>query len=73
MGYTPKEVAGLAVGKLHKKDRAFLDQIISSAVDVDKQILSLEYYHTGAEYGFIDVYRLQHALHILGENLQLWN
>jgi hypothetical protein len=70
MGYTPKEVAGLAVGKLHKKERAFLDQIISSAVDVDKQdFIVRDTYHTGAEYGFIDVYRLIHALDVMGENL----
>jgi hypothetical protein len=70
MGYNPKEVAGLAVGKLHKKERAFLDQIISSAVDVDKQdFIVRDTYHTGAEYGFIDVYRLIHALDVMGENL----
>ncbi len=70
MGFNTKEVAGLAVGKLHKKDRAFLDQIISSAVDVDKQdFIVRDTYHTGAEYGFIDVYRLIHALDVLGENL----
>ena len=70
MGYSPKEVGGLAVGKLHKKNRAFLDQIISSAVDVDKQdFIVRDTYHTGAEYGFIDVYRLIHALDLLGENL----
>jgi uncharacterized protein len=70
MGYTPKEVGALAVGKLHKKDRAFLDQIISGAVDVDKQdFIVRDTYHTGAEYGFIDVYRLIHALDLLGENL----
>ncbi len=70
MGYNPKEVAGLAVGRLHKKDRAFLDQIISSAVDVDKQdFIVRDTYHTGAEYGFIDVYRLIHALDVMGENL----
>jgi HD superfamily phosphohydrolase len=70
MGYNPKEVAQLAVGRLHKKDRAFLDQIISSAVDVDKQdFIVRDTYHTGAEYGFIDVYRLIHALDVLGENL----
>jgi HD superfamily phosphohydrolase len=70
MGFNAKEVAGLAVGKLHKKDRAFLDQIISSAVDVDKQdFIVRDTYHTGAEYGFIDVYRLIHALDVLGENL----
>ena len=67
---TPKKLRGLAVGKLHKKDRAFLDQIISSAVDVDKQdFIVRDTYHTGAEYGFIDVYRLIHALDVLGENL----
>jgi HD superfamily phosphohydrolase len=70
MGFNAKEVAGLAVGKLHKKNRAFLNQIISSAVDVDKQdFIVRDTYHTGAEYGFIDVYRLIHALDVLGENL----
>jgi len=70
MGFKPQEVAGLAVGKLHKPGRAFLDQIISSAVDVDKQdFIVRDTYHTGAEYGFIDVFRLIHALDVLGENL----
>jgi HD superfamily phosphohydrolase len=70
MGYKPQEVGSLAVGKLHKTDKAFLDQIISSAVDVDKQdFIVRDTYHTGAEYGFIDVYRLIHALDVLGENL----
>ncbi|MGD6807322.1 MAG: HD domain-containing protein [Candidatus Bathyarchaeia archaeon] len=70
MGYSPKDVGALAVGRFRKKDRAFLDQIISSAVDVDKQdFIVRDTYHTGAEYGFIDVYRLIHALDLLGENL----
>jgi HD superfamily phosphohydrolase len=70
MGYDSNEVGELAVGKLHKKNRAFLDQIISSAVDVDKQdFIVRDTYHTGAEYGFIDVFRLIHALDVLGENL----
>jgi len=70
MGYNPKEVGGLAVGKLHKPGKAFLDQIISSGVDVDKQdFIVRDTYHTGAEYGFIDVFRLIHALDVLGENL----
>ena len=70
MGYNPKEIAALAVGKLGLKGRAFLDQIISSAVDVDKMdFIVRDTYHTGAEYGFIDVYRLIHALDLLGENL----
>jgi len=70
MGYNPQEVGKLAVGKLHKPGRAFLDQIISSAVDVDKQdFIVRDTFHTGAEYGFIDVFRLIHALDVLGENL----
>jgi HD superfamily phosphohydrolase len=70
MGYKPEEVGALAVGKLHKPGKAFLDQIISSAVDVDKQdFIVRDTFHTGAEYGFIDVFRLIHALDVLGEDL----
>jgi HD superfamily phosphohydrolase len=70
IGYKPEEVAKLAVGKLHKPGKAFLDQIISSAVDVDKQdFIVRDTFHTGAEYGFIDVFRLIHALDVLGEDL----
>lgn len=70
LGFNPVEAGALAVGKFHKPGRAFLDQIISSAVDVDKQdFIVRDTYHTGAEYGFIDVFRLIHALDILGENL----
>ena len=70
MGYTPADVGKLAVGKLQKSGKAFLDQIISSAVDVDKQdFIVRDTYHTGAEYGFIDVFRLIHALDVLDENL----
>ena len=70
MGFNPEEVAKLAVGKLHKTGKAFWDQIISSGVDVDKQdFIVRDTYHTGAEYGFIDVFRLIHALDVLGEDL----
>ena len=70
IGYTPVEVAKLAVGRLRKQGRAFLDQVISSAVDVDKQdFIVRDTFHTGAKYGFIDVFRLIHALDVLDENL----
>ncbi len=70
MGYSSDEVAKLAVGKRNKPGKAFLNQIISSAVDVDKQdFIVRDTFHTGAEYGFIDVFRLIHALDVLGENL----
>jgi hypothetical protein len=70
MGFNPPEISKLAVGKLRKPGKAFLDQIISSAVDVDKQdFIVRDTYHTGAEYGFIDIFRLIHALDVIGENL----
>ena len=69
-GYRPSDVGRLAVGRLHKPRKAFLDQIISSAVDVDKQdFIVRDTHHTGAEYGFIDIFRLIHALDVLDENL----
>ena len=69
-GYNPEDVGKLAIGRLHKPRKAFLDQIISSAVDVDKQdFIVRDTHHTGAEYGYIDVFRLIHALDVLGENL----
>jgi HD superfamily phosphohydrolase len=69
-GYNPREVGRLAVGKLRKPKKSFLDQIVSSTVDVDKQdFIVRDTYHTGAEYGYIDVYRLIHMLDVLGENL----
>ena len=69
-GFSPEEVGKLAIGRLHRPKKAFLDQIISSAVDVDKQdFIVRDTYHTGAEYGFIDIFRLIHALDVLDENL----
>jgi len=70
IGFEPKEVSELAVGKRRKPKKAFLDQIRSSAVDVYKQdFIVRDTQHTGAEYGFIDVFRIIHALDVLGENL----
>jgi len=69
-GQNPEEIGKLAVGTLHKKGKTFLDQIISSAVDVDKlDFVVRDTHHTGAEYGYVDVFRLIHALDVLGENL----
>jgi HD superfamily phosphohydrolase len=69
-GYKPVSVGKLAVGKLHMPKKAFLDQIISSSVDVDKQdFIVRDTHHTGAEYGYIDIFRLIHNLDVLGENL----
>ena len=69
-GCRPDDVSKLAVGKLHRPDKAFLDQIISRAVDVDKQdFVVRDTHHTGAEYGVIDVFRLIHTLDVMDGNL----
>jgi hypothetical protein len=71
-GYDPTEVARLAVGKLRKPKKTFLDEIISGPVDVDKQdFIVRDTYHTGAEYGYIDVFRLIHALDVLSGRLAI--
>ncbi|MGQ9530883.1 MAG: HD domain-containing protein [Candidatus Bathycorpusculaceae bacterium] len=69
-GYKPEKIGKLAIGTLHKHQKAFLDQIISSAVDVDKlDFVVRDTHHTGAEYGYVDIFRLIHAFDVLGENL----
>ena len=70
IGYKAEEIGKLGVGRLHKPKKAFLDQIISSSVDVDKlDFIVRDTYHTGAEYGYIDVFRLIQTLDVLGEDL----
>ncbi|MFQ5759269.1 MAG: HD domain-containing protein, partial [Candidatus Bathyarchaeia archaeon] len=70
LGYDPDVIGKLAVGSLHKPGKAFMDQIIRSSVDVDKlDFVVRDTYHTGAEYGYIDIFRLIHMLDILDENL----
>jgi len=70
LGYDADAIGKLAVGELRRRGRAFLDQIIQSAVDVDKlDFVVRDTYHTGAEYGYVDVFRLIHMLDVLGENL----
>jgi HD superfamily phosphohydrolase len=70
LGYDPDVVGKLAVGEMRSHGKAFIDQIIQSAVDVDKlDFVVRDTYHTGAEYGYVDIFRLIHMLDVLGENL----
>jgi len=70
LGFNVEEVAKLSVGWLHKPNRAFMDQIIRSAVDVDKlDFVVRDTYHTGAQYGYVDVFRLIQTLDVLNQNL----
>jgi len=70
LGFDPDLVAKLSVGWLNKSGKAFMDQIIRSAVDVDKlDFVVRDTYHTGAQYGYIDVFRLIQTLDVLDQNL----
>ncbi|MCK4885236.1 HD domain-containing protein, partial [Candidatus Bathyarchaeota archaeon] len=70
LGYDPDAIGKLAVGELRRQGKAFMDQIIQSTVDVDKlDFVVRDTYHTGAEYGYVDIFRLIHMLDVLGENL----
>lgn len=70
VGHDPKAVGKLAVGDLHEPGKAFMDQTVHSSVDVDKlDFIVRDTHHTGAEYGYIDIFRLIHMMDVLGENL----
>jgi HD superfamily phosphohydrolase len=69
-GFDPAELSALAVGKLTKTDKPFLNQIISSSFDVDKMdFVVRDSYHTGAGYGSVDVFRLIYTMDVLDGNL----
>jgi HD superfamily phosphohydrolase len=73
LGYNADDIGKLAVGRLHKPEKAFLDQIISSSVDVDKlDFVVRDTYHTGAEYGYIDIFRLIQTLDVLDQDLAVY-
>ncbi|MEM1507052.1 MAG: HD domain-containing protein [Candidatus Bathyarchaeia archaeon] len=72
LGYDPKVVGALSIGRLNKPKMAFMDQIIRSAVDADKlDFVVRDTYHTGAEYGFVDVIRLVRTLDVIDGNLSV--
>ncbi|WXG43088.1 MAG: HD domain-containing protein [Promethearchaeati archaeon SRVP18_Atabeyarchaeia-1] len=66
-GVDPARVSELAVGRL-KDAKKFMNQIISSAVDVDKMdFVGRDTYHTGAEYGHVDIFRLIYTMDTLDD------
>lgn len=68
-GFMADDVANLSVGR-GKKEKAFMNQIITSSVDVDKMdFLVRDTHHTGAEYGKVDVYRLIYTMDVADGNL----
>src|SRR2546425_7568287 len=71
-GLDPKILGRLAIGKLADSKQPYLDQIISSGVDVDKMdYVVRDSFHTGAGYGSIDVHRLLYTMDIVEGNLSV--
>ncbi|MHA1383584.1 MAG: HD domain-containing protein [Candidatus Helarchaeota archaeon] len=69
IGYDPIELSKLAVGKLGKTGEFYKDQIISSSVDVDAlDYIVRDSHFSGAEYGFVDIFRLIYSMDIVSEN-----
>jgi HD superfamily phosphohydrolase len=68
-GFKTADLAKLAVGRSNK-EREFMNQMITSAVDVDKMdFLVRDTHHTGAEYGRVDIYRLIYTMDVLDDTL----
>jgi hypothetical protein len=68
-GLDPTKISELAVGRA-KSAKKFMNQIISSAVDVDKMdFVGRDTYHTGAEYGHVDIFRLIYTMDTLNDSI----
>src|SRR5881392_61452 len=71
-GFNPHRVGLLAVGRLRDNKRPYLDQIISSSVDIDKMdFIVRDSFHTGAGYGSVDVHRLLYTMDVINGNLSV--
>src|SRR5437660_9964788 len=71
-GFDPGKLGLLAVGRLRDGKRPYLDQIISSSVDVDKMdFLVRDSFHTGAGYGSVDVHSLINNMDGINGNLSV--
>ncbi|MEM3608495.1 MAG: HD domain-containing protein [Candidatus Bathyarchaeia archaeon] len=71
-GFDPKSVGRLASGSLKDPGKPYLDQVIVGAVDVDKMdFISRDSYHTGAGYGYTDIFRLIYTMDIHGGELMV--
>ncbi len=69
-GIDVETICGLIHGNKTIKGKGYLDQIISSACDVDKMdFIVRDSYHTGAEYGQVDIMRILYTMGIFRKNL----
>ncbi len=63
-------ISGLINGNKTIKGKGYLNQIISGACDVDKMdFIVRDSYHTGAEYGQVDIMRILYTMGVFEGNL----
>ena len=71
-GYSTQDLSKLAVGKLEKPDKRFLNQIIASQFNADTMdYLLRDSYFAGVEYGKIDVHRLINSIDVFDNTLAM--
>ncbi len=71
-GYSPQDLSKLAVGKLEKPDKSFLNQIIASQFNADTMdYLIRDSHFAGVEYGKIDVHRLINSIDVFDKTLAM--
>ncbi len=64
------DICGLIHGNKTKPNKGYLNQIVSGSCDVDKMdFIVRDSYHTGAEYGQVDIMRILYTMGIINENL----
>ncbi|MEM2926809.1 MAG: HD domain-containing protein [Candidatus Bathyarchaeia archaeon] len=69
-GYDPKEIGAIAVGRLKDLENPILGQIVHGTIDVDKlDFIVRDSYHTGAGYGFVDIFRLIYTMDFMDGKL----
>ena len=71
-GYSPEEMAKLAIGRADLGKKSFINQVIASQFDVDiMDYLVRDSYFAGVEYGNVDVIRLINSLDVIDDVLAM--
>ncbi len=69
-GLNVEQITGFIHGNKTIKGKGYLNQIISGACDVDKMdFIVRDSYHTGAEYGQVDIMRILYTMGVINDNL----
>ncbi len=69
-GINSREMSLQAIGKRRLKKHPYFNQVIRSSIDVDKcDYIVRDSFHTGAEYGNVDIFRLLYSIEVFKGDL----